>query len=232
FIDDILVYSKNREEHDEHLRIILDLLKKEKLYAKFSKCDFWLDSVQFLCHVIDSRGVHVNPAKIEAVKNWPAPTTPTEKNKSFVWGAEEDAAFQRLKRKLCSAPILSLPDGLDDFVVYCDASYNTPCFWVIDISEAMKQENVQGENLGRMTKPILEIRADELPGLPPPRPVEFIIDLVPGAAPVVRAPYRLTPSELKELSDQLKELLEKGFVHPSSSPWGAPVLFVKKKDGS
>nr|GFC86387.1 putative reverse transcriptase domain-containing protein [Tanacetum cinerariifolium] len=60
----------------------------------------------------------------KAVKNWPAPMTPTEKNKSFVWGAEEDAAFQRLKRELCSAPILSLPDGLDDFVVYCDASLN------------------------------------------------------------------------------------------------------------
>nr|GFC40779.1 putative reverse transcriptase domain-containing protein [Tanacetum cinerariifolium] len=154
FIDDILVYSKNREEHGEHLRIILDLLKKEKLYAKFSKCDFWLDYVQFLGHVIDSHGVHVDPAKIEAVKNWPAPTTPTEvrqfmglagdyrrfiegfsliskpltkltqKNKSFVWGVEEDAAFQRLKRELCSAPILSLPDGPDDFVVYYDASLN------------------------------------------------------------------------------------------------------------
>nr|GFB20828.1 putative reverse transcriptase domain-containing protein [Tanacetum cinerariifolium] len=145
---------KNREEHGEHLRIILDLLKKEKLYVKFSKCDFWLDFVQFLGHVIDSRGVHVDPAKIKAVKNWPAPTTPTEvrqfmglagfyrrfiegfsliskpltklteKNKSFVWGAEEDAAFQRLKRELCSAPILSLPNGPDDFVVYCDASLN------------------------------------------------------------------------------------------------------------
>ncbi|GJU76190.1 putative reverse transcriptase domain-containing protein [Tanacetum coccineum] len=69
-------------------------------------------------------------------------------------------------------------------------------------------------------------------GLPPPRQVEFRIELVPGAAPVARAPYRLAPSELKELSDQLKELLEKGFIRPSSSPWGAPVLFVKKKDRS
>nr|GEV88405.1 putative reverse transcriptase domain, ribonuclease H-like domain, aspartic peptidase domain protein [Tanacetum cinerariifolium] len=77
-----------------------------------------------------------------------------------------------------------------------------------------------------------EVFPDELPGLPPPRPVEFRIDLVPGAAPVARAPYRLAPSELKELSDQLKELLEKGFVRPSSSPWGASVLFIKKKDGS
>ncbi|GJT47207.1 putative reverse transcriptase domain-containing protein [Tanacetum coccineum] len=73
---------------------------------------------------------------------------------------------------------------------------------------------------------------EELPGLPPPRKVEFRIDLVTGAAPVTRAPYRLALSEMKELSVQLQELLEKGFIHPSSSSWGAPVLFVKKKDGS
>nr|GFD57062.1 putative reverse transcriptase domain-containing protein [Tanacetum cinerariifolium] len=73
---------------------------------------------------------------------------------------------------------------------------------------------------------------DDLPRLPPPRQVEFIIELIPDAALVARAPYRLAPSELKELSDQLKELSEKGFIRLSSSPWGAPVLFVKKKDGS
>ncbi|GJT97967.1 putative reverse transcriptase domain-containing protein [Tanacetum coccineum] len=77
-----------------------------------------------------------------------------------------------------------------------------------------------------------EVFPDELPGLPPPRQVEFRIDLVPGAAPVARAPYRLASSKMKELSVQLQELLEKGFIHLSSSPWGAPVLFVKKKDGS
>nr|GEV66968.1 putative reverse transcriptase domain-containing protein [Tanacetum cinerariifolium] len=77
-----------------------------------------------------------------------------------------------------------------------------------------------------------EVFLNDLPGLPPPRQVKFKIELIPGAAPVVRAPYRLAPSELKELSDQLKELSEKGFIRPSSSPWGAPVLFVKKKDGS
>ncbi|GKF42993.1 putative reverse transcriptase domain-containing protein, partial [Tanacetum coccineum] len=73
---------------------------------------------------------------------------------------------------------------------------------------------------------------DDLLGLPLTRQVEFQIDLVPGAAPVARAPYRLAPSEMKELSEQLKELFDKGFIRPSSSPWGAPVLFVKKKDGS
>ncbi|GKA81572.1 putative reverse transcriptase domain-containing protein [Tanacetum coccineum] len=77
-----------------------------------------------------------------------------------------------------------------------------------------------------------EVFPEELPGLPPPRQVEFRIDLIPGAAPVARAPYRLAPSEMKELSKKLQELSEKGFIRPSSSPWGAPVLFVKKKDGS
>ncbi|GKA80588.1 reverse transcriptase domain-containing protein, partial [Tanacetum coccineum] len=78
FIDDILIYSRNKEEHTNHLRIILELLKKEKLYAKFSKCDFWISIVQFLRHLIDSQGLHVDPSKIEAVKNWTSPTTPTE----------------------------------------------------------------------------------------------------------------------------------------------------------
>nr|GFA31012.1 putative reverse transcriptase domain-containing protein [Tanacetum cinerariifolium] len=78
FIDDILVYSKDEEEHEKHLNIILELLKKERLYAKFLNCDFWLDLVQFLGHVIDRSGVHVDPAKIEAIKSWVAPMTPTE----------------------------------------------------------------------------------------------------------------------------------------------------------
>ncbi|GJY71758.1 putative reverse transcriptase domain-containing protein, partial [Tanacetum coccineum] len=77
-----------------------------------------------------------------------------------------------------------------------------------------------------------EVFPDDLPGLPPARPVEFQIDLILGVAPVARAPYRLAPSEMKELSEQLQELFDKGFIRPSSSPWGAPILFVKKKDGS
>ncbi|GKD78659.1 putative reverse transcriptase domain-containing protein [Tanacetum coccineum] len=77
-----------------------------------------------------------------------------------------------------------------------------------------------------------EVFPEDLPSLPPARPVEFQIDLIPGAAPVARAPYRLAPSEMKELSEQLQELSDKGFIRPSSSPWGAPILFVKKKDGS
>ncbi|GJT80827.1 putative reverse transcriptase domain-containing protein [Tanacetum coccineum] len=99
FIDDILIYSKDKKEHEEHLKAILELLKKEKLYAKFSKCEFWIPKVQFLGHVIDSRGV------------------------KFYWGEKEENAFQLLKEKLCSAPILALPEGSEDFVVYCDASH-------------------------------------------------------------------------------------------------------------
>nr|GEV99557.1 hypothetical protein [Tanacetum cinerariifolium] len=89
---------------------------------KFSNCDFWLDSIQFLGHVIDRSGVHVDLAKIEAIKSWAAPTTPMKKNKKYEWGKEEEEAFQTLKQKLCSAPILALPEGTEDFVVYCDAS--------------------------------------------------------------------------------------------------------------
>nr|GFC42902.1 putative reverse transcriptase domain-containing protein [Tanacetum cinerariifolium] len=77
-----------------------------------------------------------------------------------------------------------------------------------------------------------EVFLEDFPGLPPARPVEFQIDLISRAAPVARAPYRLAPSEMKELSEQLQELYDKGFIRPSSSPWGAPVLFVNKKDGS
>ncbi|GKC71620.1 putative nucleotidyltransferase, ribonuclease H [Tanacetum coccineum] len=126
FIDDILIYSRNKEEHANHLRIILELLKKEKLYAKFSKCDFWIHIVQFLGHLIDSQGLHVDPAKIEAVKNWASPTTPIEIRqflglagyyRRFIEGFFEDC------KKLCEAPILALPEGNDDFVVYCDASH-------------------------------------------------------------------------------------------------------------
>ncbi|GKC78493.1 putative reverse transcriptase domain-containing protein [Tanacetum coccineum] len=78
FIDDILIYSRNKKEHKEHLKEILELLKKEELYAKFSKCEFWISKVQFLGHVIDSQGIYVDPAKIKSIKDWASPKTPTE----------------------------------------------------------------------------------------------------------------------------------------------------------
>nr|GFA55038.1 putative reverse transcriptase domain-containing protein [Tanacetum cinerariifolium] len=87
-------------------------------------------------------------------------------------------------------------------------------------------------NAGQTQTTSLRVFLEELPGIPLTRQVEFRIDLVPGAAPVARAPYRLAPSEMKELADQLQELNDKGFIRPSSSPWGAPILFVKKKDES
>ncbi|GJY49816.1 putative reverse transcriptase domain-containing protein [Tanacetum coccineum] len=153
FIDDILIYSKDEKEHEEHLKAILELLKKEQLYAKFSKCEFWIPKVQFLGHVIDSRGIHVDPAKIESIKDWASSKTPTEirqflglagyyrrfikgfskiaksmmklthKGIKFDWGEKEENTFQLIKQKLCSAPILGLPEGIEDFVVYCDASH-------------------------------------------------------------------------------------------------------------
>ncbi|GJS63069.1 putative nucleotidyltransferase, ribonuclease H [Tanacetum coccineum] len=153
FIDDILIYSKSKQEHEEHLKQILELLKKEELYAKFSKCEFWLPKVQFLGHVIDSEGIHVDPAKIESIKDWASPKTPmkihqflgltgyyrrfiegflkiakpmtklTQKSVKYDWGEKEEAAFQLLKQKLCSVPILALPKGSKNFVIYCDASH-------------------------------------------------------------------------------------------------------------
>ncbi|GJS77369.1 putative reverse transcriptase domain-containing protein [Tanacetum coccineum] len=122
FIDDILIYSKDEREHEEHLKAILELLKKEKLYAKFSKCEFWIPKVQFLGHVIDSRGIHVDPAKIESIKDWASPKTPTE-IRQFLGLAGYYRRFIEGFSKIANAPILALPEGSEDFVVYCDASH-------------------------------------------------------------------------------------------------------------
>ncbi|GJQ94961.1 putative reverse transcriptase domain-containing protein [Tanacetum coccineum] len=152
FIDDILIYSKNKQEHAEHLKLILELLKKEQLYAKFSKCELWIPKVQFLGHVIDSQGIHVDPAKIKSIKDWASPKSATEtrqflglagyyrrfiegfskiakpmtkltqKKVKFDWSDKAETTFQLIKHKLCSAPILALPEGNEDFIAYCDAS--------------------------------------------------------------------------------------------------------------
>ncbi|GJR25220.1 putative reverse transcriptase domain-containing protein [Tanacetum coccineum] len=109
FIDDILIYSKRKEEHAEHLKLILELLKKEELYAKFLKYEFWLSKAQFLGHVIYSQGIHVDLAKIESIKIAKPMTKLTQKNVKFNWSEKAEAAFQLLKQKLCSVPILALP---------------------------------------------------------------------------------------------------------------------------
>nr|GFA14524.1 hypothetical protein [Tanacetum cinerariifolium] len=123
FIDDILIYSKSEEEHEVHLKTILDLLKKEKLYAKVSKCEFWLKEVQFLGHVVNHDGLAGYYRRF--IKNFSKMAKPltllTQKNKAYVWGNEQDEAFCILKEKLCNALVLALPDGPNDFVVYCDA---------------------------------------------------------------------------------------------------------------
>ncbi|KAI3706837.1 hypothetical protein L6452_24840 [Arctium lappa] len=152
FIDDILVYSKSELEHEQHLRKVLDVLIKEILYVKFSKCDFWLKEVQFLGHVVTRDGVKVDPSKVEAMMNWEPPKSPSEirsflglagyyrrfiqnfsniassltsltrKNVKFDWTEMQEKAFRILQKKLCEAPILSLPEGSEDFMVYSDAS--------------------------------------------------------------------------------------------------------------
>ncbi|GJZ93184.1 hypothetical protein Tco_0665249 [Tanacetum coccineum] len=122
FIDDILIYSKNKEEHEEHLKLILDLLKKEELYAKFSKCEFWIPKVQFLGHVIDSKGIHVDPAKIESIKDWASPKSPTE-IRQFLGLVGYYRRFIEGFSKIANAPILALPKGSENFIVYCDASH-------------------------------------------------------------------------------------------------------------
>ncbi|GJT74185.1 putative nucleotidyltransferase, ribonuclease H [Tanacetum coccineum] len=152
FIDDILVYSKSEEEHEQHLRIVLEILRQKKLYAKFSKCEFWLQQVAFLGHIVSADGIIMDPSKVEAITKWPRPTTVTEvrsflglagyyrrfvegfsrlalpltqlmrKGEKFVWTDERQESFEELKRRLVSAPILTLPSGSGGFQIYSDAS--------------------------------------------------------------------------------------------------------------
>ncbi|XP_070049553.1 uncharacterized mitochondrial protein AtMg00860-like [Nicotiana tomentosiformis] len=152
FINDILVYSQSREDHADYLRVVLQTLHQHKLYAKFSKCEFWLESVIFLGHVFSNEGIEVDPQKIAAVKNWSRPITPTEircflgltgyyrkfvegfstfsspltklthKAIKFQWSDVCEKSFQELKARLTTASVLTLPEGINGFVVYCDAS--------------------------------------------------------------------------------------------------------------
>ncbi|GJU05910.1 retrotransposon protein, putative, ty3-gypsy subclass [Tanacetum coccineum] len=106
FIDDILVYSKSEEEHEQHLRIVLEILRQKKLYAKFSKCEFWLQQVAFLGHIVSADGIIMDPSKVEAITKWPRPTTVTE---------------------IVSAPILILPSCSGGFQISIDASKKVSC---------------------------------------------------------------------------------------------------------
>ena len=152
FIDDILVYSKTREEHEEHLRIVLHTFRDRQLYAKLSKCEFWLEKVSFLRHVISQGGIALDSSKIEVVLEWESPkyvfeirsflglvgyyqrfiegfsklalplTKLTRKGQTFVWNTQCEHSFQTLKEKLTNAPVLVLPNPREPFEVYCDAS--------------------------------------------------------------------------------------------------------------
>ncbi|XP_057760408.1 uncharacterized mitochondrial protein AtMg00860-like [Arachis stenosperma] len=152
FIDNILIYSKSKEEHAEHLRTVLRILKENKLYVKLSKCEFWKKEVKFLGHVVSKQGIAVDPSKVEAVMNWGRPTSVTEirsflglagyyqrlikgfsqialpltrltrKDVPFFWTLECEESFQALKQKLTTAPVLVLPEPNKSFEVYCDAS--------------------------------------------------------------------------------------------------------------
>ncbi|WVZ80788.1 hypothetical protein U9M48_028239 [Paspalum notatum var. saurae] len=154
FIDDILIYSKNKKEHEEHLWIGLTRLREHKLYAKFSKCAFWLKEVSFLGHILSEKGVAVDPSKVDDVLNWKQSETVTEirsflglasyyrrfikdfsktakpmtsltkKNAKYVWSPKCVEAFQTLKKLLTSAPVLAQSDVTKPFDVYCDASGN------------------------------------------------------------------------------------------------------------
>src|SRR3954467_12828467 len=154
FIDDILIYSKSEQEHELHLRTILGTLREHRLYAKFSKFEFWLQEVGFIGHIVSAGGIAVDPAKVKDVEDWQAPTTQTQvraflglagyyrkfvegfssiarpmtqllkKDKKFEWTDKCEASFQELKRRLISAPILIMPDITKPFDVYCDASKN------------------------------------------------------------------------------------------------------------
>ncbi|WVZ97375.1 hypothetical protein U9M48_042917 [Paspalum notatum var. saurae] len=141
FIDDILIYSKTEEEHEEHLRLVLQKLRDHKLYAKLSKCEFWLDQVPFLGHIVSKGGIMVDPSKIGGVMDWKVPkfgilrrfiesfsgiakpmTSLLEKGVPFNWTKERQAAFDELKKRLTTAPVLTLPDLTKSFTMYCDAS--------------------------------------------------------------------------------------------------------------
>jgi hypothetical protein len=152
FIDDILIFSKTEEEHEKHLRLVLEKLRSNQLYVKFSKCDFWLTEVAFLRHIISAGGVSVDPGKVRDVLNWIPPTTPSEirsflglagyyrqfikdffkiakpmtklleKNKAFEWTSKCQASFEELRKCLTSAPVLVLLDLTKKFDIYCDAS--------------------------------------------------------------------------------------------------------------
>ncbi|GJY93794.1 putative reverse transcriptase domain-containing protein, partial [Tanacetum coccineum] len=123
FIDDILIYSKNKKDHEEHLKAVLELLKKEKLYAKFSKCEFWIPKVQFPGYVIDSQSIHVDLAKIKSIKDWESLKTPTEVHQFLGLVGYYQRFIEGFSKIAKLMTKLTQKGGSEDFIVYCDASH-------------------------------------------------------------------------------------------------------------
>ena len=179
FINDILIYSKSVQEHEQHLRVVLEKLRTNKLYAKFSKCEFWLEKVTFLGHILTADGVTVDPEKVKVVSNWRQPTNVSEirsflglagyyrrfiegfskiarpmtellkKEKKFIWTETYERSFQELKRRLTTAPVLTLLDIHQDFVIYCDVSrQGLGCVFVTSriFPECYKSKNLNFKN--------------------------------------------------------------------------------------
>nr|GEW64065.1 putative reverse transcriptase domain-containing protein [Tanacetum cinerariifolium] len=351
FIDDILIYSKNKQEHEEHLKLILELLKKEQLYAKFSKCEFWIPKVQFLGHVIDSQGIHVDPTKIESIKDWASPKTATEirqflglagyyrrfikgfskiagsmakltqkkeaiefatemMDKKMLTHAKRQAEHKRKyddtsrntqheqqppkRNNVAWAYTVGQGDkkpygGTKPLCPKCNYHHDGPCapkcinckkigYLARDCkgrpAAANNNNNQRGQGVNARGITYFECRVQgnyksDCPklkngnqrnrvghenvvarayvvGTAGTNPNSNVVTEAEDKSkekrledvPIVQDfPEAFledlpAPSEMKELSDQLKELADKGFIRPSSSPWGALVLFVKKKDGS
>nr|GEX00274.1 hypothetical protein [Tanacetum cinerariifolium] len=154
FIDEILIYSKSKEEPAEHLKLILEFLKKEELYVKFSKCDFWLSRVQFLGHVIDSEGIHLDPAKIESIKDWALPKTPTKiRSEDFIVYC--DASNKGLgvvlmqREKVISYASRQLKIHEKNYTTY-DLELGAVVKILNAQTEARKPENIKEEDVGGM----------------------------------------------------------------------------------
>ncbi|XP_021309124.1 uncharacterized protein LOC110432668 [Sorghum bicolor] len=122
YFDDILIYSKSFDEHLDHIHQVLAVLREEKLYANIAKCTFCIDRVVFLGFVVTADGIQVDEEKVKAIKDWPTPTNVSQKDVPFKWGDDQEQAFVELKRKLCEAPLLQLPNFGKTFEIECDAS--------------------------------------------------------------------------------------------------------------
>nr|GFA33585.1 hypothetical protein [Tanacetum cinerariifolium] len=237
----------NRKEHEGNLKLILKLLKEEELYAKFSKCKFWLSKVKFLGHVIDSEGIHVDPAKIKAIKDSESPKTPTEihqflglagyyrrfiegfskiarpmtkltqKSVKFDWGEKAEAAFQLLKQKLCSALILALPEGSENFVVYCDASHK-------GLGAVLMQKEKVIAYASRQLKKWENITMDFVTKLPKTAAGQDMIWVIVD---------RLTKSAhfLPMREDDMLEKLTRQYLKEVVSRHGVPVSIISDRDG-